>query len=203
LPEISSEWLGKSIQLPATHTVLDVRPPEASGADLFAVGRIVAWMNLGSDPSIEFLARWLSHGDHRVRLRDVQLARHLAKRMLLAREGGSAPSPEGLEGRFLDELLRFAAASKDKATRLEERQVHLQRDLEALQAERPKLMAELEASRERSRELQESLQGARQAAAEAEARQREALASRARRRFRSAREFWSSVRRLLGRGRCE
>jgi hypothetical protein len=163
--------------MPATRTLITVRPPEASGDDLFAVGRIAAWMNRGQDPGIDFLAAWLGNPDYRLRLGDADLARELTLRMLRQPQDGSAsPSAAEPSGRLEQALRRFSAGLLGKLAFVEDKQATLQRQHDELQGGQQQLLARaqsletalqarqrefaqaLEVSQARTRELEQTIE---------------------------------------------
>jgi hypothetical protein len=124
LPELSPACLGAGVALPASRTVLDVRPPEGSGDDLYALGRIVGWANQAKDANLELFSRWLAHRQPEARLRDPKLARQWL-------EQADGPDQEG-SARMSRALARLALITLESADRLEEANGALRRDRHAL-----------------------------------------------------------------------
>lgn len=171
MPQFSPPRLGH-LELPATRTKIVVRPPETSGDDLFAVGRVASWMNGSRDPGIEFLARWLGHADCKLRLRDLDVARMLALRLL--EEPSHDEPPTGGDSRRLERaLMHLSATSLERAARHEEQHAVALRERTELQGEQRRLLGERDAARARGQELEQSLAAAQAAGRELETRGRE------------------------------
>jgi hypothetical protein len=117
VPEVTPPCLAMDVEEPATRTRIRVRPPEASGDDLFAIGRIVAWLDQSSDPELGLLAGWLGHPDYRVRLRSDALALDLVERLRHSEEDAAA---DGAHPRPLESaLVRLAACTLRNAAEAE------------------------------------------------------------------------------------
>ncbi|HTP25879.1 MAG TPA: hypothetical protein VMK12_09495, partial [Anaeromyxobacteraceae bacterium] len=155
LAELSPGGLGAHVPMPATRTTIDVRPPESSGDDLFAVGRIAEWMNGTRDPDVDFLAAWLGHPDSRLRLSEVDLARALVLRLL--RNPGSeacrSSDSENLDQRFEQALLQLSRRALGKMAHIEEAYANLKREHERSTADSQRSMRELAEAQSRERNL--------------------------------------------------
>jgi len=196
MPQFSPSGLGY-VELPATRTTILVRPPETSGDDLFAVGRIIGWMNASRDPAIELLARWLGHADYKLRLRDLDIARALALRLL--EPAGDEPS-RAADGKLEQAMMQLSAAALERAARLEEQGAVTLREKTELQGEQRRLLGERDAARAHGQALEQSLASAQASGRELETRGRE-LETRGRELEAQGRELEARARALEARVR--
>jgi len=131
--------------------MIEIRPPEGAGDDLFAIGRIIGWLNRGNDPDLQFLSVWLSQIDFRLRLNDVGLARQFVLQLAAAPVTASSTLEEALR--------RLAKGGLEKAATVDDARAALQKERDASREECRRLSGELGASEVRAREFEQALIG--------------------------------------------
>jgi hypothetical protein len=152
--DVTPPPLGTAVLPPATGRLIDVRPPEGGGDDLYAVGRIVRWLDRSGDPALGFVASCLASRDLRLRVTDVVAARRLVA--ALAADGAG---PEGPPLAQLAAIAGGAIADAERSARLvEETEARAERDVRAVAeehaAERRRLEDELRRREDERRALE-------------------------------------------------
>ncbi|HTT69718.1 MAG TPA: phosphotransferase [Anaeromyxobacteraceae bacterium] len=163
LAELTPPCLAVEVEQPATRTTIRVKPPEASGDDLFAVGRIVAWLDRSGDPELGLIAAWLGHPDYRFRLRDEEMALEFVERCLQAAEGKTAESalPPALAralAHFAGHAVRETARCEAEASQLAAQREDVARQLAAVREQSAEVARELARARDEAAELRQRLE---------------------------------------------